>query len=99
MADLILPAGGGGGAKSEIKEMDQPPADKNEVGFVEEESEKHQIDRIEDLIADEEEEVETTKPMLGKEGSINAEGAIDVQPATSRKLSAQVESKSASVVV
>ena len=37
--------------------------------------------------------------MLDKEGSINAEGAIDVQPATSRKLSAQVESKSASVVV
>ena len=93
-----MPAGGGGGAKSEIKEMDQPPADKNEVGFVEEESEKHQIDRIEDLIADEEEEVEA-KPMLDKEGCSNAEGAIDVQPATSRKLSAQVESKSASAVV
>jgi len=30
---------------------------------------------------------------------MNVEGAIDVQPATSRKLSAQVESKSASVVV
>jgi len=30
---------------------------------------------------------------------MNIEGAIDVQPATSRKLSAQVESKSDSVVV
>jgi hypothetical protein len=50
------------------------------------------------LIADEEEEVEA-KPILDKEGSINAEDAIDVQPATSRKLSAQVESKSPSAVV
>lgn len=55
---------GGGGAKSEIKEMDQPRAEKEEAGMIEEESEMHQIDRIEDLIADEEEEVEA-KPMVG----------------------------------
>ena len=51
-------AEGGGGAKSEIKEVDQPPAEKAEAAIIEEESEMHQIDRIEDLIADEEEVVE-----------------------------------------
>jgi len=59
-----MPVGGGGGAKSEIKEVDQPRAEKEEAGMIEEESEMHQIDRIEDLIADEEEEVEV-KQMVG----------------------------------
>ena len=53
-----MQAEGGGGTKSEIKEVDQPPAEKAEAAIIEEESEMHQIDRIEDLIADEEEVVE-----------------------------------------
>lgn len=53
-----------GGAKSEIKEVDQPRTDKEEAGIIEEENEMLQIDRIEDLIADEEEEVEA-KLMVG----------------------------------
>jgi hypothetical protein len=85
LADLIMPTdgGGGGGAKSE---MEQPLAEKEEAGVAEEESDKHQIDRIEDLIADEE-EVDPI-PMAVKEVSATVEGAIEVQPTTSRKLSA-----------
>lgn len=99
LADLMMTeGGGGGGAKSEAKEVEQPLAEKEEAGVAEEESDNHQIDRIEDLIADEEEEVEAIT-MAEKDGCITVEGAIEVQPAASRKLSAQVESKGAGVVV
>lgn len=92
---------GGGGANSDIKEMiQQPRAEERseEAELAEEESEKHQIDRIEDLIADEEEKevLVDTKAILARFAT--AESAIDVQPAAGRKLSAHVESKSASVV-
>ena len=55
-----MPVGGGcdSGTKSEIKE-------KEEAAFVEEESEKHQINRIEDLIADEEEVEVNFIPTVG----------------------------------
>ena len=101
LADLIMPDGGagGGGAKSEAKEVAHPREEKEEeAGIPEEESDSHQIDRIEDLIADEEEEVEAIS-MAVKEVSATVEGAIEVQPAATRKLSAQVESKGAGVVV
>ena len=53
LADLLMPDGGGdGGAKSEAKEVEKPREEKEEAGVAEEESNNHQIDRIEDLIAD-----------------------------------------------